>query len=479
MGRGGREQFQVMVDRLLVIDDAKDVQDLISYCARRTWPQAEVDWYDPVARGKPDADFDWSRYDFVFLDAHFGVPGEDGLDWLKEFSRDGRLPPVIVLTDRVSEESSAIARKLGAKYYIDKHDLSPRLLASAVKAIIENRARVDISGNEDLYDDDDSDMVEMEDLDAVIEAKLPALDLELYDDEGSEPIIEGELADVFGADGDEPNLQDIGEPLQSLPFNVEIPGYQLLRLLSSSASSLVLLAEREKNSRLAVLKVIPTDMPDDKKILKRFMREQRMLSKLRHPNVVKIYSGGITADSAYIAMEYFPGGDLRKRIDAGIPEGMALEYFRGIAKGLGAAHEVGIVHRDIKPANILLRKDDSLAIADFGISKSLGASTAITVVGFVMGTPFYISPEQIDGEPATPCSDLYSLGVILFELLTGERPYPQTRLPALLRAHTEDPLPRLPEEHASMQFVLDGLMAKDPMERFQSVPELLVALGPE
>lgn len=465
-----------MVDRLLVIDDAKDVQDLISYCARRNWPQAEVDWYDPVANGKPDPDFDWSRYDFVFLDAHFGATGQDGLGWLKEFSRDGKLPPVIVLTDQVSEESSAIARKLGAKYYIDKHDLSPRLLASAVEAILANRAWIGVSAN---GGDDDADMVDMEDLDSVIDAELPALDLELYDDESSEPLIEKEVAKVFEPAAGGTNIHEIGEPLQSLPFNVNIPGYRLHRILSSSASSLVLLAERERDNRLAVLKVISTDVQDEKKTLKRFMREQAMLAKLRHPNVVKIYAGGVTDDSAYIAMEYFPGGDLRKRIDAGIPEGKALEYFRGIAKGLGAAHEVGIVHRDIKPANILIRKDDSVAIADFGISKSLGASTAITVVGFVMGTPFYISPEQIDGEPATACSDLYSLGVILFELLTGERPYPQTRLPALLRAHTEDPLPRLPPEHESMQFVLDGLMAKNPKERFQSVPELLVALGPE
>jgi CheY-like chemotaxis protein len=442
-----------------------------------------VDWYDPVAKGKPDAAFDWSRYDFVFLDAHFGQTGEDGLSWLKDFSHEGKLPPVIVLTDQVSEESSAVARKLGARYYIDKHDLSPRLLASAVEAIIANRAWIGastIDGMDSLDDiDEHTDMVEMDDLDAVIDAELPALDLELYDDEGSNPIIEDELAGVFDPSANETNLEEIGEPLQSLPFNVEIPGYRLLRILATSASSLVLLSERERDDRLAVLKVISTDLQDDKKVLKRFMREQAMLAKLRHPNVVKIYAGGVTADSAYIAMEYFPGGDLRKRIDAGVPEGKALEYFRGVAKGLGAAHEVGIVHRDIKPANILLRKDDSLAIADFGISKSLGASTAITVVGFVMGTPFYISPEQIDGEPATPCSDLYSLGVILFELLTGERPYPQTRLPALLRAHTEDPLPRLPEEHESMQFVVDGLMAKNPKERFQSVPELLVALGPE
>ena len=469
-----------MVDRLLVIDDAKDVQDLITYCARRIWPQAEVDWYDPVAKGKPDAAFDWSRYDFVFLDAHFGLTGEDGLSWLKEFSHAGKLPPVIVLTDQVSEESSAVARKLGARYYIDKHDLSPRLLASAVEAIIANRAWIGASSIDAMDEiDEDADMVEMGDLDAVIDAELPALDLELYDDEGSEPIIEDELAGVFVPSAGDTNLEEIGEPLQSLPFNVEIPGYRLLRILATSASSLVLLSERERDDRLAVLKVISTDLQDDKKILKRFMREQAMLAKLRHPNVVKIYAGGVTADSAYIAMEYFPGGDLRKRIDAGVPEGKALEYFRGVAKGLGAAHEVGIVHRDIKPANILLRRDDSLAIADFGISKSLGASTAITVVGFVMGTPFYISPEQIDGDPATVCSDLYSLGVILFELLTGERPYPQTRLPALLRAHTEDPLPRLPQEYESMQFVLDGLMAKNPKERFQSVAELLVALGPE
>jgi len=479
MGREDREQIQVMVDRLLVIDDAKDVKDLISYCARRTWPRAEVDWYDPIARGKPDASFDWSGYDFVFLDAHFGNAGEGGLSWLKEFSRQGKLPPVIVLTDQVSEESSAIARKLGAKYYVDKHDLSPRLLSSAVEAILDNRAWAGPGAADGIVDEQDGEMVELEDLDSVIDAELPALDLELYDDEGSDAAVDSQLVDVFKGGADETNLETIGEPLQSLPFKVDIPGYRLKRMLSSGASSLVLLAEREKNNRLAVLKVISTEIQDEKKILKRFMREQRLLSKLRHPNVVKIYAGGVTEDSAYIAMEYFPGGDLRKRIDAGVPEGKALEYFRGITKGLGAAHEVGIVHRDIKPANILLRKDDTVAIADFGISKSLGASTAITVVGFVMGTPFYISPEQIDGEPATACSDLYSLGVILFELLTGERPYPQTRLPALLRAHTEDPLPRLPEEHASMQFVLDGLMAKNPKERFQSVPELLVALGPE
>jgi len=321
-----------MVDRLLVIDDAKDVQDLISYCARRNWPQAEVDWYDPVASGKPEADFDWSVYDFVFLDAHFGATGQDGLGWLKEFSRDGRLPPVIVLTDQVSEESSAIARKLGAKYYIDKHDLSPRLLASAVEAILANRAWVGASGSDDY--DDDADMVQMEDLDAVIDAELPALDLELYDDESSEPIVETELAGVFDSAEGETNLEEIGEPLQSLPFNVDVPGYRLHRILSSSASSLVLLAERERDDRLAVLKVISTDVKDEKKTLKRFMREQAMLAKLRHPNVVKIYAGGVTDDGAYIAMEYFPGGDLRKRIDAGIPEGKALEYFRGIAKGL-------------------------------------------------------------------------------------------------------------------------------------------------
>jgi DNA-binding NarL/FixJ family response regulator len=283
-----------MVDRLLVIDDAKDVQDLISYCARRNWPDAEVDWYDPVSRGKPDAGFDWSGYDFVFLNAHFGLTDEDGLSWLREFSRDGRLPPVIVLTDQVSEESSAIARKLGARYYVDKHDLSPRLLASAVEAILENRAWISPGEDSEFDDESDSDMVELEDLDAIIDAELPPLDLELYDDETSDPVVDRELAAVFDPAAGETNLEEIGESLQSLPFNVKVPGYRLRRILSSSASSLVLLAERAKDDRPAVLKVISTDVQDEKKTLKRFMREQRMLSKLRHPNIVKIYAGGVT-----------------------------------------------------------------------------------------------------------------------------------------------------------------------------------------
>lgn len=488
-----------MVRRVLVIDDANDVCDLIANCARRTWPEVEIKWYDPVARGKPGDGFDWAAYDVIFLDCHVAMGEKRGLDWLRAFAGGTDHPPVIVLTDRVSEESSAMARKLGAKYYVDKHDISPRLLANVVEAVSrkDNEAGELDDDAEDLASAFEStDWVGMNDVRSILDTQLiPTQDPESSQDaeqmkparagSSAGPAAGDSSADSMASGTGESSRSEISdsevdeESILSVPFNASIPGFRLVRLLSNSASSSVLLAKREKDGRSVVLKVISTDAQDDKQMLRRFMREQAMLARLKHPNVVKIFSGGVTTEAAYIAMEYFAGGDLRKRIDEGVDPDKVLEYFRGIAKGLGAAHDVGIVHRDIKPANILIRRDESVAIADFGISKSLGASTAITVVGFVMGTPFYISPEQINGEAADKRSDLYSLGVILFELLTGDRPYPQTRLPALLKAHTEDPIPRLPEEHGSMQFVVDGLLAKKPEDRFQSVQELLVALGPE
>jgi len=451
-----------MPKRILLIDDSPDVQDLLRYCAGRAWRRAEVDWYDPTASGKPEPSFDWSRYDVVLLDDRPGIEGEDGLLWLREFRRRGALPPVIVLAENVSRESSERARSLGARYYIDKHDLSPRVLANAVKTALRDREAAGSESAGEISDDeksfDDTEWVAVNDV---------------------APILESETSLPTEPEPPASETADEAPDAQGLPVMGAIPGYRMIDVIANGTSSSIYLAVREKDERRVALKVISTDVEDDKQLLRRFMREQRVLAQLRHPNVVKIYGGGVTEGAAYLAMEHFPGGDLRTRIKEGIDEQKGLEYFRGIARGLGAAHDMGIIHRDIKPANILLRADDSVAIADFGISKSLGASTAITVVGFVMGTPYYISPEQIDGEAADRRSDLYSLGVILFELLTGERPYPETSLPALLRAHTENPVPRLPEEHDDMQFVIDGLLAKKPKDRFQSVDELMVALGPE
>jgi serine/threonine protein kinase len=175
-------------------------------------------------------------------------------------------------------------------------------------------------------------------------------------------------------------------------------------------------------------------------------------------------------------MEFFGRGNLKQRIEQGIPKEDALNYLRFIASGLGAVHDVGIVHRDLKPANIMFRDDDSIALADFGISKRISVGSDLTCAGTVIGTPHYLSPEQAQGIPADQRSDLYSLGVIFYEMLTGRKPYHGDTVSALIFQHLHAPVPVLPVENADMQSLLAKLMAKDPKDRFKSTSQLLSVL---
>jgi serine/threonine protein kinase len=262
---------------------------------------------------------------------------------------------------------------------------------------------------------------------------------------------------------------------------LRLKGYRLTRKIGAGGMTEVYLAVRESDGLLVVLKVLDARGKASSEHLSRFIQEYTLLSRIEHPHVIRIYDQGFTDDHAYIAMEYFERGDLRGELLRGIGPGRVLEIVTQVAQALQAIHARGIVHRDLKPENIMLRPDGSVALADFGVAKSMLAAEAMALTqtrhGDVVGTPYYLSPEQVTGQRVTPASDLYSLGVMFHEMLTGERPFRADSLDLLLARHLSAPAPRLPPGHAMLQPVLDRLMAKDPAQRHASAAALLQDLA--
>jgi serine/threonine protein kinase len=192
--------------------------------------------------------------------------------------------------------------------------------------------------------------------------------------------------------------------------------------------------------------------------------------------VVDIYDYGVHEGREFIAMEYFPCGDLKARLLNPVTESESLEYLSRIAEALAAVHGCGVLHRDLKPPNIMLREDGQVVLIDFGLARNLGSGTRSTRAGVLRGSPYYMSPEQAQGLELDPRSDLYSLGVIFFEMLTGSKPYVGSSAIEVLQQHVNSALPDLPPELARHQALLEGMLAKDRDDRFPSANELLASL---
>ena len=261
--------------------------------------------------------------------------------------------------------------------------------------------------------------------------------------------------------------------------SIQVPGYTIVKEIATSNFSSVYLARSIRLRRNVVLKVMSRGTSarelDD---AERFQREYEIISSIAHRAIAEIYDFGALPHHQYLALEYIPCGDLRDRLRNPMSIDESLYYLRAIAEALRVIHVFGILHRDLKPANVMLREDNSPVLIDFGLARRSRDDGGTTGAGQVLGSPYYISPEQAQGQRVDARTDLYSLGVMFYEMLTGQRPYSGKSALDIMEQHANAPVPRLPDGVALQQALVDRLMAKRLPERYASADELLADLGP-
>ena len=258
---------------------------------------------------------------------------------------------------------------------------------------------------------------------------------------------------------------------------IQVPGYLIKREVGVGGMAMVYLAVQTSLEREVALKVMNPAMVSDPSFSRRFMQEARTLASLAHPNIVAVYDVGITEEKLhYFSMQHLPNGDFLKRIRNGAPEAEILRVLAGVARALGYAHQRGFVHRDVAPGNVLFDINDNPVLTDFGIARAVTKSSRITNAGVSVGTSHYMSPEQARGSDVDGRSDVYSLGALTFEAITGSPPYDGEDGFAIAYAHVFEPVPRLPDNKQHWQTLIDRAMAKDPADRFQNTDEFLAEL---
>jgi len=393
----------------MIIDEQAEFRTLLMHHVTTHWPDAIISAYDPRSAGHLPEEFSGAGNDLILLGSRQGAR-RDGVEVLRQFRKRRNFPPIVYFG---TEEDQVAAHALRPDAHFIRDHINHDSLIAKLNDVLLARERVAATGS--LFVDDMRT--------------------------GMHPLIRG---------------------------------YRFLRKLGSTEQSGVYLAERESTHLQVVLKVLRQMPGHDAGIgaFDRFLQEYETIADMTHPNIVRIYDLGVADDHAHIAMEYLGGGDLRRRIDRGIPERQAVQYLRQIASALAAVHAKGVLHRDLKPGNIMLRKDGSIALIDFGLAKSAKLEAEITDKGEIFGTPYYMSPEQGHGNGVDERSDIYSLGVIFYEMLTGEKPFRADTAMGIIYLHGNAPVPLLPPRLAQYQALLNMMLAKAPGDRLQSAAEI-------
>ena len=260
---------------------------------------------------------------------------------------------------------------------------------------------------------------------------------------------------------------------------MEIPGYKIQHRVGQGGMATVYLATQESLNRSVVLKILDVNGPlASETLIERFLSEGRIVATLNHPCIITIYDIGIANDSLYISMEYIEGGDLKTRMERSITPDDTLDYIAKIGSGLDAAHKMGVVHRDIKPGNIMFRDPDTPLITDFGIAKQTDAiDNDLTATGLFLGSPNYVSPEQADGIEIDGRADIYSLGCMFYEMLTGKKPYAAATVFDVIIQHKQAPVPVFEEGLEEFQPLLNKMMAKNRDQRFEDAATMVESIN--
>jgi serine/threonine protein kinase len=262
-----------------------------------------------------------------------------------------------------------------------------------------------------------------------------------------------------------------------MPGEVIAERYEVEELVGTGGMSSVYRARDRLLERLVALKVLHPHYGDDEEYVERFRREARSVAQLSHPHIVTVIDRGEDDGQQFIVFEYIDGENLKQLVarTGPLPARRALEFAIEIADALAFAHEHGLIHRDVKPQNVLVSPEGDAKVTDFGIARSLDVEHGVTQTGTVLGTSNYLSPEQASGKPTTPATDVYSLGVVLYELLTGDVPFPGDNFVAVAMKHLHELPPDLLEQRPDVSLRLaaavDRALEKDPARRFPTMDQ--------
>ncbi len=456
---------------MLVVEDDVRYAEWLRHHLDVLCPRASVSVLNRTEFERWCTNFSGRDCDLLLLGSRFGTSPEDpnspGLTLLRRLRDQPAAPAVIAIAEDGNELTAVRALQLGALDYLPKKLLTPERLSTSVRVALR---RVEKRVQRRL-----ASLANMEHDRAAQAARATSAD-------GADGNRGAGSAPDAGAPGSATEaLQPPGVValLTAAPGEDFIPGYTLRLKVGESEKAAVYLASSAARGHNVALKVSKT-LRDEAAGRQFLEREYTAVQAIRSPLVVEIYDYGVHAGYEYLAMEYLPRGDLKARIQRGVTERESLQYVQRIAEALQVVHQAGLVHRDLKPPNVMLRDNDAVALIDFGLARQMDGGTTSLQTGqtaVLRGSPYYMSPEQALGEPLDGRSDFYSLGIILYEMLTGQKPYTGGTALDVLQQHVNAPPPQLPQSLERYQPLLARLVAKARTERFASAAEISAAAG--